>query len=88
MATKSALKIDEEALREAIRPQLAEVAAMLTSALQDLARQVRDEMADRPADEVHAELRRRIEEAIPGVDLDEAKLRPVAEEISAGTLTG
>jgi hypothetical protein len=88
MATNLGLKADEKALREAIQPQLAEVAAMLTSALQDLAREVRDEMTDRPADEVHAELRRRIEQAIPGVELDEAKLRPVAEEISAGTLTG
>ena len=88
MATNLRLVVDEAPLRAAIRPQLAEVAAMLTGALQDLAREVRDEMAGRPADEVHAELRRRIEAAIPGVELDEAKLRPVAEEISAGRLTG
>ena len=88
MATNLRLVVDEGAARQAIPPQLAEAAAMLTTALQELARDVRDEMSDRPADEVYAELRRRIEEAIPGVELDGAKLRPVAEEISAGTLTG
>ena len=88
MATNLGLKADEKALREAIQPQLAEVAAMLTSALQDVAREVRDEMGGRPADEIGAELRRRIETAIPGVELDESKLRVVAEEISAGRLVG
>jgi hypothetical protein len=88
MPTNSGVKLDEEQLRQAIAPQLAEMAAMLTSALQDVAREVRDEMGGRPADEIGAELRRRIETAIPGVELDESKLRVVAEEISAGRLVG
>ena len=88
MATNSGVKLDHEELREAIQPQLAEMAAMLTSALQDVAREVRDEMGGRPADEICVELRRRIETAIPGVELDEAKLRVVADEISAGRLVG
>jgi hypothetical protein len=88
MATKSGPKLDEDELREAIQPHLAEVAETLTSALHDVAREVRDEMGGRPTDEIGAELRRRIETAIPGVELDESKLRVVAEEISAGRLVG
>lgn len=79
--------INQAALDDAVAESMASLQAEYTAALQDVVREVRDEMEGQPVDEVYDELVRRLEEEIPGSQPNEPNLRIVAQEISDGTLT-
>lgn len=85
--TKNRVRIDEAALRRAVQPSIDDLQARLNAELQSTIREVRDEMEGQPADQVFDTLVARLEERIPGLNLNEDTLRGVAAEIEAGTLT-
>lgn len=80
--------LDEAAILRAVQPKLDEIQAQANLAVQDVVRGVRDDMEGQPADDVYAELVKRLNEQISGMTLNHDNLRALAAEIEAGTLTG
>ena len=89
MANMPQIKIDQAALEQAAQEAIAKAQPQYNAALQEVVRGVRDDMEQQPADDIHAELERRLRDRFgEGFTSNDDVLRRVAEEISAGTLTG
>ena len=82
------IKINKNVLEQIRQEAIAKFQPDYDMALQDVVRGVRDDMEGEPVEEVYAEMVRRLQKDIPGVQLQEENLRRVAQEISDGTLTG
>lgn len=87
--TKNKIHLDQDAIMRAVQPQIDKLQQEFTTQLQAIVREVRDEMNGQPAAEVYAVLMTRLRAGLPAeTTLDEAKIRELADEIEAGTLTG
>lgn len=84
---KTRITINEDAIRKAAQPGLDGLQAKLTAELQATLRELRDEMEGQPADDVQAELVKRLDARIPGFRPNDDVVRRYAEAISEGTLT-
>jgi hypothetical protein len=89
MANTPKFKINKAALDQVVEKAIATAQPQYDAALQEVVRGVRDEMEHQPAEEIYAELERRLHDRFgPGFTPNEDALRRIAEEISAGTLSG
>lgn len=82
------IKINHAALEQIKQEAIAKLQPEYDAALRDVVRGVRDDMEGQPAEKIYAELVRRLQAEMPGMQPNEENLRRVAQEISDGTLTG
>lgn len=80
-------EFDEAAMQRMIDDAAAKLQVQANQHLQDVIREVNADMSGQPAEAVYDRLVARLQQEIPGLQVDEPNLRKVAQEISDGTVT-
>lgn len=83
MPKHSDVSRNEPDLDAAVARTLADIQERFSQWLSATIRQVREEMGDRPADEVYAEIIGQLEVVVPGFTPEDTSLRQVVHAISA-----
>jgi len=85
MAKLFDVKEDEAGLEVAVAAATAEIADQFNRSLRTMIGQVRAETRDMPADQVYAEIMRRMKGVVPDLVPDETVRRKIAQAVSEGS---